>query len=86
MLQFVIVPPCYHQKQLEYLLRKSKWGYDIKVNNLQWIEDSMFILNYRTSKHNTVGAEQYVGKIINDINLIYFTEKHFYFMNCKFYF
>jgi outer membrane protein OmpA-like peptidoglycan-associated protein len=76
MLQFVIVPPCYTQKQLEYLLRKSKWGYDIKVNNLQWIEDSMFILNYRTSKQNTVGAEQYVGKIINDTaKIILFPEK-----------
>ena len=76
MLQFVIVPPCYTSKQLAYLLRKAKWGYDIKVNNLQWIEDSVFILNYRTSKQNTVGAEQYVGRIINDTaKIILFPEK-----------
>ena len=27
MLQFVIVPPCYNQKQIQIILRKSKWGY-----------------------------------------------------------
>ena len=76
MLQFVIIPPCYTRKQIEYILRKSKWGYDIKMNNLQWMEDSTFLLNYRTSKQNTTGAEQYVGRIVNDTaKLILFPEK-----------
>lgn len=76
MLQFVIIPPCYTQKQIEYILRKSKWGYDIKMNNLQWLPDSTFILNYRSTKQNTTGAEQYAGRIINDTaKLFLFPEK-----------
>lgn len=76
MLNFVIVPPCYTKKQLLYILRKSSWGYAIKWNNLEWMEDSTFILSYRTEKANTVGAETYVGRIVNDTaKLILFPEK-----------
>ena len=76
MLNFVIVPPCYTKKQLLYILRKSSWGYAIKWNNLEWMEDSTFILSYRTEKENTVGAETYVGRIVNDTaKLILFPEK-----------
>jgi len=76
MLQFVIIPPCYTRKQIEYILRKATWGYEIKVNNLQWMEDSTFILNVRTNRQNTVDAEQYVGRIINDTaKLFLFPEK-----------
>ena len=76
MLQFLIIPPCYTRKQIEYILRKSTWGYEIKVNNLQWMEDSTFVLNFRTNRQNTVDAEQYVGRIINDTaKLFLFPEK-----------
>lgn len=76
LLQFVIVPPCYTKKQVLYILRKSTWGYEIKMNNLEWSADSTFILNYRTNKQNTIGAEQYVGRIINDTAKIFlFPEK-----------
>ena len=76
MLQFVIIPPCYTRKQIEYILRKSNWGYEINVSNLQWMEDSTFILNVRTNRQNTVDAEQYVGRIINDTaKLFLFPEK-----------
>lgn len=76
MLNFVIVPPCYSRKQVLYILRKSSWGYSIKWNNLKWLEDSTFIITYRTEKVNTVGAEQYVGRIVNDTaKLILFPEK-----------
>jgi outer membrane protein OmpA-like peptidoglycan-associated protein len=76
MLQFVIIPPCYTRKQIEYILRKATWGYEIKFNNLQWMEDSTFILNVRTNRQNTVDAEQYVGRIINDTaKLFLFPEK-----------
>lgn len=76
MLQFLIIPPCYTRKQIEYILRKSTWGYEIKVNNLQWTEDSTFVLNFRTNRQNTVDAEQYVGRIINDTaKLFLFPEK-----------
>lgn len=76
MLQFVIIPPCYTRKQIEYILRKATWGYEIKVNNLQWMEDSTFLLNVRTNRQNTVDVEQYVGRIINDTaKLFLFPEK-----------
>jgi len=76
MLQFVIVPPCYERKQIEYILRKSIWGYEINLTNLQWLPDSTFILTHRTSKQNTTGVEQYVGRIVNDTAKIFlFPEK-----------
>ena len=76
MLQFVIVPPCYERKQIEYILRKSIWGYEINLTNLQWLPDSTFILTHRTSKQNTTGAEQYIGRIVNDTAKIFlFPEK-----------
>ena len=76
MLQFVIIPPCYTRKQIEFILRKATWGYEIKVNNLQWMVDSTFVLNFRTNRQNTVDAEQYVGRIINDTaKLFLFPEK-----------
>jgi len=76
MLQFVIVPPCYQPKQIENILRKSTWGYEINLSNLQWLPDSTFILTHRTSKQNTTGSEQYIGRIINDTAKIFlFPEK-----------
>lgn len=80
MLNFVIAPPCYSKKQLYYILRKSSWGYAIKWNNIQWMEDSTFILTYRTDKQNTAGTEQYVGRIVNDTaKLILFPKKNHLF-------
>ena len=76
MLQFVIVPPCYERKQIDYIIRKSNWGYEINLTNLQWLPDSTFILTHRTNKQNTTGAEQYVGRIVNDTAKIFlFPEK-----------
>jgi outer membrane protein OmpA-like peptidoglycan-associated protein len=76
MLQFVIVPPCYERKQIEYIIRKSNWGYEINLTNLQWLQDSTFILTHRTSKQNTTAAEQYIGRIVNDTAKIFlFPEK-----------
>ena len=76
MLQFVIVPPCYERKQIDYIIRKSIWGYEINLTNLQWLPDSTFILTHRTSKQNTTGAEQYIGRIVNDTAKIFlFPEK-----------
>lgn len=76
LLQFVIFPTCYTKKQVIYFLRKSTWGYEIKMNNLEWIEDSTFIINYKSNKQNTSGKEQYVGRIVNDTAKIFlFPEK-----------
>ena len=76
MLKFVVAPKCYRQKQIEYFLRKSKWGYSIRMTNLQWMPDSTFVLTYITSKQNTTGSEQYVGRIVNDTaKLLIFPEK-----------
>jgi outer membrane protein OmpA-like peptidoglycan-associated protein len=76
MLQFVIYPECYDRKEIIHLLRKSEWGYELKANNLLWQADSSFVLNVRTTKQQTVGVEQYYGKIVNDTaKLILFPEK-----------
>ncbi len=76
MLQFVIYPECYESEEIIHLLRKSEWGYEIKANNLTWQRDSTFILNIKTQKQQTIGEEQYYGKIVNDTaKLILFPEK-----------
>lgn len=76
MLRFVIVPGCYEPEELKHVLRKSKWGYEIKATNLTWQADSSFILTIKTSKQQTTGMEQYIGKIVNDTaKLILFPEK-----------
>lgn len=76
MLQFVVYPECYESEEIIHLLRKSEWGYEIKANNLTWQRDSTFILNIKTQKQQTIGEEQYYGKIVNDTaKLILFPEK-----------
>lgn len=77
MLQFAIVPDCYERKQIEQIIRKSNWGYEIRLSNLLWLPDSTFILTYKTTKNNTIGSEQYVGRIVNDTaKIILFPEKN----------
>ena len=76
MLQFVITPPCYSRKQIEQIIRKSTWGYAIRMTNLSWLPDSTFVITYITTKNNTTGSEQYVGRIVNDTaKIIMFPEK-----------
>ena len=76
MLQFVVVPGCYELEELKHVFRKSKWGYEIKATNLTWQADSSFILTIKTTKQQTTGMEQYIGKIVNDTaKLILFPEK-----------
>ncbi|MEY3048186.1 MAG: hypothetical protein RL365_224 [Bacteroidota bacterium] len=76
MLQFVIVPPCYSKNQIMRILRKSTWGYSLKYNNVEWLDDHTFVLSYRTEKNKTVAVDQYIGRVINDTaKLILFPEK-----------
>uniref|UniRef100_UPI004049CBCD OmpA family protein n=1 Tax=Flavobacterium sp. TaxID=239 RepID=UPI004049CBCD len=77
MLQFVITPTCYSKKQIEQIIRKSSWGYEIKFTNLQWLQDSSFIITYKVNKNNTTSSEQYIGRIENDTaKIILFPEKN----------
>lgn len=66
MLEFVIIPECYEKERIINLLRKSSWGYELKLTNCQWNADSSFILTIKTNINNTVGQEQYFGRIEND--------------------
>lgn len=76
MLRFVITPPCYSKNQITRILRKSSWGYSLKWNNVEWLDDHTFVLSYRTEKNKTLAVEQYVGRVINDTaKLILFPEK-----------
>jgi hypothetical protein len=76
MLQFVVVSGCYEMEELKHVLRKSRWGYEIKPTNLTWQADSSFLLTIKTTKQQTTGIEQYIGKIVNDTaKLILFPEK-----------
>jgi hypothetical protein len=76
MLRFVITPPCYSKNQITRILRKSTWGYSLKCNNVEWLDDHTFVLSYRTEKNKTLAVEQYVGRVFNDTaKLILFPEK-----------
>ena len=56
------------------VLENSNLGYEIKLTNVQWLEDSTFILTYKTRKENTTGMEQYHGRIVNDTAKLFFDE------------
>ena len=76
MLKFVSFPECYSKEEIKYLLRKSKWGYEIKATNLHWNPDSSFVMTIKTNKQQTIGSEQYYGVLINDTaKLVLFPEK-----------
>jgi len=76
MLKFVAFPKCFSKAEIIHKLRKSSWGYEIKITNLEWNQDSSFIMTIKTSKQHTVGSEQYFGRIINDTaKLVLFPEK-----------
>ena len=52
MLQFVVVPECYDKETIIQLLRKTVWGYDIKLNNCKWNQDSSFVLSIKKTTNN----------------------------------
>jgi hypothetical protein len=66
LLNFIIKPIGYTDGQLKEIIRKSKWGYQVKVTNITWEENNSFIITVRTTIQNTTGSETYQGKIIND--------------------
>ena len=66
MLQFVTWPKEFDSTDMKRIIQKSTWGYEIKVTNLKWQGDSTFVLTIRSAIKNTVGMEQYQGKIQND--------------------
>jgi hypothetical protein len=66
MLQFMIWPNDLDSNEIRRIIQKSTWGYEIKVTNLKWQDDTSFVLTIRSTIQNTVGMEQYEGKIQND--------------------
>lgn len=66
MLQFMIWPKDVDSTEIRRIIKKSKWGYEIKVTNLKWQDETSFVFTIRTTIQNTVGMEQYEGKIQND--------------------
>lgn len=71
MLPFLIIPDCMDREEVIYKLRRMNWGYDIKMTNVQWQEDSSFVMTYKTTMNNTTAIEQYVGSIQNDTAKIF---------------
>jgi len=65
-LPFLLLPPSMDKKKLVDILQEAKWGYDLKVSNVRWMNDSVFELSVKTQKQQTTGMEFYQGKIVND--------------------
>lgn len=65
-LPFLLLPPSIDKNKLANLLQKANWGYELKVTNVKWMNDSIFQLSVKTQKQQTTGLEFYHGKIVND--------------------
>jgi outer membrane protein OmpA-like peptidoglycan-associated protein len=71
--QHIIYPSCYSPEEIDFLLRTSEWGYDIKLTNLNWNADSTeFVITYKTLINETAGMDQYKGALVNDSAKLYF--------------
>ena len=70
--KFLINADCIDDEEFTYIMRNSEWGYDIDFTNIHKKDDDSFIITYKTLKNNTVGVDQYYGKVINDTAKIYF--------------
>ena len=70
--KFLINADCIDDEEFRYIMRNSKWGYDIDFTNIHKKDDGSFIMTYKTSINNTVGVDQYYGKVVNDTAKIYF--------------
>lgn len=70
--KFLINADCISDEEFQYIMRNSEWGYEINLTNLHKKDDGSFIISYKNSKNNTVGMDQYYGKVINDTAKIYF--------------
>ena len=66
MLPFLILPSNMDAQEFSKKLRASDWGYELRVTNVMWEEDSAFTLSIKTQKQQTVGVEFYRGTIQND--------------------
>ena len=71
MLPFLIIPDCMDREEVIHKLRKMTWGYEIDMTNVQWNQDSTFLVTYKTSINNTSGIEQYLGAVENDTAKLY---------------
>ena len=70
--KFLINADCIDDEEFRYIMRNSDWGYDIDFTNIHKKNDGSFIMTYKTSINNTIGVDQYYGKVVNDTAKIYF--------------
>ncbi len=63
---FLLLPTSMDKNKFADILRQANWGYELKVTNVKWMNDSIFQLSVKTQKQKTTGLEFYHGKIVND--------------------
>jgi outer membrane protein OmpA-like peptidoglycan-associated protein len=69
--KFIVNSDCFDKNEFEYLLRNSSWGYKIDATNMKWQKDSTFLMTAKSDINQTIGMEQYLGKIVNDTAKIF---------------
>lgn len=69
--KFIVNSDCFDKNEFEYLLRNSSWGYKINATNMKWQKDSTFLMTAKSNINQTIGMEQYLGKIVNDTAKIF---------------
>lgn len=70
--KFLINADCIDDDEFEYMMRNSEWGYEIDLTNLHKKENGNFIISFKKNINNTIGLDQYYGKVVNDTAKIYF--------------
>ncbi|MDB9931356.1 OmpA family protein [Flavobacteriales bacterium] len=71
-IKFVYYPDCYDEETIKYFLLNSDFGYDIKLTNRTWKNDSVFDLSYKATKNNTSSLDVFRGVVINDTAKLFF--------------
>lgn len=71
MSSFLIAPEGYSKEQTLQYLQALKWGYEIRLTNVQWTDETNFTLIYKTNQQQTTGREMYKGALVNDTAKLY---------------
>ena len=51
---FLLLPPSMDKNKLIDLLQEANWGYELKVTNVKWSNDSIFQLSVKTQNQKPI--------------------------------
>ena len=66
MSSFLIAPEGYSKEQTLQYLQALKWGYEIRLTNVQWTDETNFTLIYKTNQQQTTEKQNESIKLPNE--------------------